>query len=73
MLSLLNTIWTVLRTTFRKRATVQYPEERPHIPPRWRGRIILSRDAERTGALRGLQSLRCGLPGRLHLAPVCGG
>ena len=45
MFSLLNTIWTVLKTTFRKRATVQYPEERPHIPPRWRGRIILSRDA----------------------------
>jgi NADH-quinone oxidoreductase subunit I len=44
MLSLLNTIWTVLKTTFRKRVTVQYPEERPYIPPRWRGRIILSRD-----------------------------
>ena len=46
MLSLLNTIWTVLRTTFRKRATLKYPEERPAIPPRWRGRIILSRDPE---------------------------
>jgi len=44
MFSLLNSIWTVLRTTFRKRATIQYPEERPPIPPRWRGRIILSRD-----------------------------
>ena len=45
MISLLNSIWTVLRTTFRKRATIQYPEERPPIPPRWRGRIILSRDS----------------------------
>ena len=36
----------VLRTTFWKRATVQYPEERPAIPPRWRGRIILSRDPD---------------------------
>ena len=36
----------VLRTTFGKRATVQYPEERPAIPPRWRGRIILSRDPD---------------------------
>src|SRR5512137_2770136 len=44
MFSLLNTIWTVLRTTFRKRATLKYPEERPPVPPRWRGRIILSRD-----------------------------
>jgi len=31
---------------FRKRETVQYPEERPSIPPRWRGRIILSRDPD---------------------------
>ena len=46
MFSLLNTIWTVLRTTFRKRATLLYPEDRPAIPPRWRGRIILSRDPE---------------------------
>ena len=33
-------------TMFRKRATIQYPEERPTIPPRWRGRIILSRDPD---------------------------
>src|SRR5512145_524420 len=46
MFSLLRSIWMVLKTTFRKRATVQYPEERPAIPPRWRGRIILSRDPE---------------------------
>ncbi|MCU0304999.1 MAG: NADH-quinone oxidoreductase subunit NuoI [Thermoanaerobaculales bacterium] len=31
---------------FAKRETVQYPEERPQIPPRWRGRIILSRDPD---------------------------
>jgi NADH-quinone oxidoreductase subunit I len=46
MLSVLSTILAVLRTTFRKRATLQYPEDRPAIPPRWRGRIILSRDPE---------------------------
>jgi NADH-quinone oxidoreductase subunit I len=28
------------------RATVQYPEEKPYLPPRWRGRIILSRDPD---------------------------
>ena len=43
MFSLLKTLWTVLRHTFRKRATILYPEEKPSIPPRWRGRIILSR------------------------------
>jgi NADH-quinone oxidoreductase subunit I len=39
-------MWTVLKTAFRKRATIQYPDERPAIPPRWRGRIILSRDPD---------------------------
>lgn len=46
MISLLRSLWTVLRTTFWKRATVRYPEERPAVPPRWRGRIILSRDPD---------------------------
>jgi NADH-quinone oxidoreductase subunit I len=46
MFSILKTIWTVFVTMFRKRATIQYPEERPYIPPRWRGRIILSRDPD---------------------------
>ncbi len=31
---------------FHKRATIEYPEEKPYIPPRWRGRIILSRDPD---------------------------
>jgi NADH-quinone oxidoreductase subunit I len=31
---------------FRKRETVLYPEVKPPIPPRWRGRIILSRDPD---------------------------
>src|SRR5512139_3650656 len=46
MLSILKTIWTVFTTMFRKRVTIQYPEERPYIPPRWRGRIVLSRDPD---------------------------
>ncbi|HVN97613.1 MAG TPA: NADH-quinone oxidoreductase subunit NuoI [Syntrophorhabdaceae bacterium] len=44
MLSILRVIWTVLLHTFRRRETILYPEERPRVPPRWRGRIILSRD-----------------------------
>ena len=32
--------------TFRKRVTVQYPEQRPYLTPRYRGRIILSRDPD---------------------------
>ncbi len=31
---------------FRKRETVLYPEVRAHLAPRWRGRIILSRDPD---------------------------
>lgn len=46
MFSIIKTIWTVFLHAFRKRVTIQYPEERPYLPPRWRGRIILSRDPD---------------------------
>lgn len=46
MLSSLRTIWVVLKHTFAKRVTVQYPEEMPKIAPRWRGRIVLTRDPD---------------------------
>ncbi len=46
MLSILTTIWTVLRHTFRPRVTIQYPEQKIPLPPRYRGRIILSRDPD---------------------------
>ena len=46
MISLLRTIWNVFLHAFRKRATILYPEKKAYIPPRWRGRIILSRDPD---------------------------
>src|SRR5512146_1332555 len=46
MFSILRTIWQVLTHTFRRRATIKYPEKKPHLHPRWRGRIILSRDPD---------------------------
>lgn len=46
MLSLLKSFWVVLRHTFRPRETIQYPDEKPDLPPRYRGRIILSRDPD---------------------------
>jgi NADH-quinone oxidoreductase subunit I len=46
MLSLLRTVWNVFLHTFRSRVTVQYPEQKPYLPPRHRGRIILSRDPD---------------------------
>ncbi len=46
VLSLVNTLWKILLHTFRRRVTIQYPDEKPYLPPRWRGRIILSRDPD---------------------------
>ena len=36
----------VFMHAFHKRVTVQYPEEKPYLPPRWRGRIVLTRDPD---------------------------
>ena len=46
MLSHLRTIWQVLRHSLQRRETIQYPEQKPYLPPRFRGRIILSRDPD---------------------------
>ena len=46
MLSLLRAIWQVFLHLFRRRVTILYPEQKPYLPPRWRGRIILSRDPD---------------------------
>lgn len=53
----LRSIWLVFLHAFRKRETVLYPEVMPGIPPRWRGRIILSRDPE--GAERCVACYLC--------------
>jgi len=46
MLSLVRTIWNVFLHAFHPRVTIQYPEEKPKLSPRYRGRIILSRDPD---------------------------
>jgi NADH-quinone oxidoreductase subunit I len=46
MFSILKGLWIVLKHTFHKRVTIQYPEERPYLPPRYRGRIVLTRDPD---------------------------
>lgn len=46
MLSSLRTLWTVFLHLFYRKVTVQYPEQKPYLPPRFRGRIILSRDPD---------------------------
>ncbi|MBI2817028.1 MAG: NADH-quinone oxidoreductase subunit NuoI [Acidobacteria bacterium] len=46
MLSMLRTMWEILRHTFRPRVTVLYPEQPFKLPPRYRGRIVLTRDPD---------------------------
>jgi NADH-quinone oxidoreductase subunit I len=53
----LRSIWLVFLHAFRKRETILYPEVMPGIAPRWRGRIILSRDPD--GAERCVACYLC--------------
>ena len=53
MLWLVPATWSQLRTlgivfmhSFRKRETVNYPEQEVYLPPRYRGRIVLTRDPD---------------------------
>jgi|SRR5579871_3816656 len=46
MLSVIKSIWVVLSRTFKKKVTVQYPEQRSELSPRYRGRIVLTRDPD---------------------------
>lgn len=46
MFSAIRSLWLIFLHMFRKRETVQYPDEKPHLAPRYRGRIILSRDPD---------------------------
>jgi NADH-quinone oxidoreductase subunit I len=47
------TLWSQVRSLFliflhlfRRRETIEYPEEAPYLAPRYRGRIILSREPD---------------------------
>ena len=46
MLTALRTLWLTFLHAFRRRETILYPEKHPYLPPRYRGRIILSRDPD---------------------------
>ena len=46
MLSQLRTLWEVFKHLFSAAETVQYPEVMPYMAPRYRGRIILTRDPD---------------------------
>ncbi len=59
MLSLLRTLWDVALHAFKPRVTIQYPEEKAYLAPRYRGRIILSRDPD--GAERCVACYLCAI------------
>src|SRR5512137_3186561 len=44
--SVVRSMWVIFWHFLRKRETILYPEVKPVMPPRWRGRIILSRDPD---------------------------
>ncbi|CAL1239820.1 NADH-quinone oxidoreductase subunit NuoI [Candidatus Methylocalor cossyra] len=44
--SQLQTLWTVFSHLFRPADTLQYPEQMPPLSPRYRGRIVLTRDPD---------------------------
>ena len=46
MFSLLRTMGLTFMHMFHKRETVQYPEEKVQLRPRYRGRIVLTRDPD---------------------------
>lgn len=46
MFSIARSMWAVFLHAFHPRITVQYPEQMPYLPPRYRGRIVLTRDPD---------------------------
>lgn len=39
-------LWRVFAHLFHRNATIEYPEVMPYLPPRYRGRIVLTRDPD---------------------------
>ncbi len=46
MWSQLRTLWLVFKHIFVKADTNEYPEKKPYLAPRYRGRIVLTRDPD---------------------------
>lgn len=44
--SQIQTLWTILAHTFTRADTIQYPDVMPPLSPRYRGRIVLTRDPD---------------------------
>jgi NADH-quinone oxidoreductase subunit I len=46
MFSHIRTIWLTFLHLFKKRATIEYPEEKAKLYPRYKGRIVLTKDPD---------------------------
>ena len=46
MLSSIRTLWLTFLHLFHRSETVEYPEQMPYLAPRYRGRIVLTRDPD---------------------------
>lgn len=57
MLSNLRSIWNTFLHIFRKTVTIEFPEEKYPLSPRYRGRIVLTRDPD--GAERCVACYLC--------------
>ena len=47
MFSSLRTMWLTFLHLFQKNVTTEYPDEKVELPPRYRGRIVLTRDPDK--------------------------
>ncbi len=46
LIGMIRSMFRVFMHTFHRRVTEQYPEVKPYLAPRYRGRIVLTRDPE---------------------------
>ena len=46
MWSAFRSLWLVFLHLFRKKVTIEYPDEKAYLAPRYRGRIVLTRDPD---------------------------
>lgn len=46
MMSQIRTLISIAKHSFVKADTVEYPEQKPYLSPRYRGRIVLTRDPD---------------------------
>ena len=66
IIPLLKGLATTLKMAFSKPITLQYPEEKREVSPRWRGHPELTINDDGCPALCGLHPVHGGLPVQRH-------